>query len=88
MIRRRSRLQRKAIGAAKPVAGMAWLRALVGGSGWISSIKCEGEMRMRSLMASLVVLGVLYFWDKNYNDGRFLEGLAAMRRDMAHNMFN
>jgi hypothetical protein len=43
---------------------------------------------MRSLMASLVVLGVLYFWDTNYNDGRFLEGLAAMRRDMAHNMFN
>ena len=43
---------------------------------------------MRSLIASLVVLGVLFIWDKNYNDGRFLDGLASMRRDIAHNMFN
>jgi hypothetical protein len=43
---------------------------------------------MRSLIASLIVLGVLFFWDKNYNDGKFLEGLGAMRRDIAHNMFN
>jgi hypothetical protein len=53
-----------------------------------SSFEREGEMRMRSLIASLVVLGVLFIWDKNYNDGRFLDGLASMRRDIAHNMFN
>jgi len=43
---------------------------------------------MRSLTASLVVLAVLYFWDKNYNDSKFLDGLAAMRRDISHSMFN
>jgi hypothetical protein len=42
---------------------------------------------MRNLIASLVVLSVLYFWDKNYNNGRFLDGLDGMRRAIAHSMF-
>ena len=53
-----------------------------------SSFRCEGEMRMRSLIASLIVLAVLYFWDKNYNDSKFADGLAAIRRDISHSMFN
>jgi hypothetical protein len=42
---------------------------------------------MRILIASLVVLGVLYFWDKSYNNGKLLDGLESMTRSIAHNMF-
>ena len=42
---------------------------------------------MRALIASLVVLAVLYLWDKGYNNGRLLEGLDGMRRAIAHSMF-
>ena len=29
---------------------------------------------MRTLVASLIVLAVLYFWDKDYNNGKILDG--------------
>ncbi len=47
----------------------------------------EGEMTIRILIASLIVLAVLYFWDKDYNNGRLLDGLDSMRRSIAHNVF-
>jgi hypothetical protein len=43
---------------------------------------------MRTFVASLIVLSVLYFWDKDYNNGKLLNGLNGMRRDIAHSMFH
>lgn len=43
---------------------------------------------MRTVVASLIVLSVLYFWDKNYNNGKLLDGLDGIRRDIAHSMFH
>jgi hypothetical protein len=43
---------------------------------------------MRVLVASLIVLSVLYFWDRSYNNGKLLDGLDSMRRDISHNMFH
>ena len=43
---------------------------------------------MRVLVASLVVLSVLYFWDQNYNNGKLLDGLDSMQRDISHSMFH
>lgn len=43
---------------------------------------------MRTCVASLVVLVVLYFWDHEYNNGRLLDGLDSMRRSIAHGMFH
>jgi hypothetical protein len=39
---------------------------------------------MRILIASLIILAVLYFWDKDYNNGRLLDGLDSMRRSISH----
>ena len=43
---------------------------------------------MRIFVASLVVLSVLYFWDKDYNNGKLLHGLDNMRRSISHSMFH
>jgi hypothetical protein len=43
---------------------------------------------MRTLVASLIVLSALYFWDKNYNSGKLLDELNGMRRDIARGMFH
>ena len=43
---------------------------------------------MRVFMASLIVLSVLYFWDRDFNQGRLLDGLDDMRRAIAHSMFH
>jgi len=43
---------------------------------------------MRMFVASLIVLAVLYFWDKDYNNGKMLDGLNRMRRDVAHSVFD
>jgi hypothetical protein len=43
---------------------------------------------MRTFVASLVVLSVLYFWDLNYNNGKLLDGLDSMRRSISHSMFH
>ena len=41
---------------------------------------------MRIFVASLIVLLVLYYWDDNYNNGNFLDGLRSMGRSISHNM--
>jgi hypothetical protein len=43
---------------------------------------------MRILIVSLVVLAALYFWDKDYNNGKLLDGLESMGRSIAHHMFH
>ena len=43
---------------------------------------------MRNLVASLVVLAVLYFWDQGYNNGKLLDGLDSMRQSISHNVFH
>jgi len=42
---------------------------------------------MRILIVSLVVLAVLYFWDKTYRHGKLLDGLERMTQSIARNMF-
>jgi hypothetical protein len=41
---------------------------------------------MRILVALLVVLAVLYFWDANYNNGKLLDGLVRVEQSMLHHM--
>jgi hypothetical protein len=41
---------------------------------------------MRILVALLVVLAVLYYWDVNYNNGKLSDGLISMERSMLHHM--
>jgi hypothetical protein len=41
---------------------------------------------MRILVALLVVLAVLYYWDVNYNNGKLSDGLISMERSMFHHM--
>jgi hypothetical protein len=43
---------------------------------------------MRVFVASLIVLSVLYFWDKDYNNGKLLDGLDGMRRAISYSMFH
>jgi hypothetical protein len=43
---------------------------------------------MRFLVASLIVLSVLYFWDKDYNNGKLLDGLDSMRQAISHSIFH
>jgi hypothetical protein len=38
---------------------------------------------MRLFVASLIVLSVLYLWDKDYNNGKLLDGLDKMGRDIS-----
>jgi hypothetical protein len=42
---------------------------------------------MRFLVASLIVLAVLYFFDAEYNNGALTDGLLAMGRSISHGMF-
>ena len=41
---------------------------------------------MRVFVASLIVLSVLFFWDKDYNNGKLLDGLDGMRRSISNSM--
>jgi hypothetical protein len=41
---------------------------------------------MRVFVASLIVLLVLYFWDRDYNNGNLVDGLDSMRRAISHSM--
>jgi hypothetical protein len=43
---------------------------------------------MRIFVASLIVLAVLFFWDKDYNNGKLLDGLDSMRQSISHSMFH
>jgi hypothetical protein len=39
-------------------------------------------------VASLIVLAVLYFWDKDYNNGRLLDGTQRMGQEISRNIFH
>lgn len=39
---------------------------------------------MRMFLAFLIVLGAIYFWDANYNNGIFMDGAKRMLRDIEH----
>jgi len=41
---------------------------------------------MRILLALLIVLAVLYYWDANYNNGTLSDGVIRMERSMFHHM--
>ena len=41
---------------------------------------------MRAFVAALIVLSVLYYWDANYNNGKLLDGLQSMGRQIYHSM--
>jgi len=43
---------------------------------------------MRFFVAALIVLSVLYFWDRDYNNGKLLDGLDGMRQAISHSMFH
>ncbi len=43
---------------------------------------------MRIVVAALIVLVSLYFWDKDYNNGILLNGLESMTRSIAHHVFH
>ena len=49
-------------------------------------LKAEGERKneMRSFVAPLITLAVLFFWDEDYNNGRMLDGLDRMRLSISH----
>ena len=42
----------------------------------------------RTLLLLLIVLPVLFFWDKDYNSGKLLDGLDSMRRSISHSIFH
>ncbi len=41
---------------------------------------------MRMLLALLIVLGVVYFWDANYNNGILTDGAKTMLRDISRSI--
>jgi hypothetical protein len=41
---------------------------------------------MKMFMAFLIFLAIAYFWDAQYNNGRFADGLVSMGRSMSHFM--
>ena len=49
---------------------------------------CLGAIEMRMFVAFLVVLGVVYAWDDEYNNGKLADGVVAMGRSITHNMGN
>jgi hypothetical protein len=53
----------------------------------IHVLQAKRRNEMRILLASLIALFVLYFWDQNYNNGRFFDGLHSMGRAISHGMF-
>lgn len=40
---------------------------------------------MRMLVAFLIAIGAIYFWDAHYNNGIVTEGAKSMLRDIEHN---
>ena len=41
---------------------------------------------MKILIAFLVALAIAYFWDAQYNNGRFTDGLVSMGQSISHYM--
>jgi hypothetical protein len=50
-----------------------------------TGLKAKGK-RDANLVASLIVLSVLYFCDKDYNGGRLFDELDSMRRAICQNV--
>jgi hypothetical protein len=46
----------------------------------------KGGAGMRMLVAFLVVLGVIYLWDANFNNGILTDGAKTMLRDIKNNI--
>lgn len=46
----------------------------------------KGKMTMRVFVASLIAVAVLYFWDKQSNNGKLLDGVESMRQSIVHHM--
>lgn len=40
---------------------------------------------MRMLLAFLIVLGAIYVWDVNFNNGILTDGVTSMLRDIGRN---
>jgi hypothetical protein len=41
---------------------------------------------MRILVAFLIVLAAIYYWDVNYNQSTLSDGVVRMERSMFHHM--
>ena len=41
---------------------------------------------MRMLVAFLIVLGAIYLWDTNFNNGILTAGATSMLRDIKHSI--
>jgi hypothetical protein len=41
---------------------------------------------MRLIVAALIVLCVVYYWDTEYNNGVLVDGLRSMANSISHNM--
>ena len=41
---------------------------------------------MRMLMVFLIVLGAVYIWDVNYNNGILSDGVRSMLRSVSHSI--
>jgi hypothetical protein len=79
----------KMIGDLIRIEELRLVRRLIG----LSSVCSEpslapGGNAMRIFVASLIVIAALYFWDKDYNNGRLFDGLDSMRRSVSHSMFH
>jgi hypothetical protein len=48
----------------------------------------ERQIEMRVLIATLIVLATVYFWDREYNYGRLFDGLDSMVRSISRSMLH
>ena len=48
----------------------------------------ERQIEMRVLIATLIVLATVYFWDREYNYGRLFHGLDSMVRSISRSMLH
>jgi hypothetical protein len=71
-------------GIKPPPCAPLWLRLDDAG---ICAAGRRRENEMRVFVASLIVLSVLFFWDKDYNSGKLLDGLDSMRRSISTGYF-
>jgi hypothetical protein len=51
-----------------------------------SSDPQPGGKAMRLVVAGLIVVAIVYYWDVEYNHGILADGLASMLRSISHSM--
>jgi hypothetical protein len=44
------------------------------------------EVSMRMFVAFVIVLGIVYLWDAEYNYGKLADGIFSMGRAIGHSM--